>query len=90
LSAQVGAGSAAVYEGLCFDLETYVYDCLESLILQPLVKEGTAELVGSAADIAATLGGGTVDFERERFFRPNATERMGTVLEQLQREGTDA
>lgn len=84
-SAQVGVGSTAVYEGLAFDLETFVYDCPGAHVLQPLVEEGTAELVGSAADIAATLGGGTVDFERERFFRPNATGRMGTVLERLQR-----
>jgi len=86
-NAQVGVGSTAVYEGLAFDLETLVYDCPWSRVLQPFVEEGTAELAGSAEDIAATLGGGTVDFEREQFFRPDATERMGTVLERLQRDG---
>jgi hypothetical protein len=87
-SAQVGVYSTAVYEGLAFDLETFVYDCSGSRVLQPLVEKGTAELVESAEDLAAALGGGGVTFDRERFFASGATGRMGEVLERLQREGS--
>jgi hypothetical protein len=76
-----------VHEEFCFDLETYVYDCPESYKLEPLVEDGIAEIITSADELAATLGGGTVGFERERIFWLDATDRIETVLERLQRQG---
>jgi hypothetical protein len=82
-SAQVGVGSTAVYEGLCFDLETYVYDCLGTHVLQPLVEDGSAEIVSSTDTLVERLGTGDARFERERYFAPNAIERTAEVLGSL-------
>jgi hypothetical protein len=82
-SVQVGAGSTAVYEGLCFDLETYVYDCPGTHVLQPLVEDGSAEIVSSTDTLVERLGTGGARFERERYFAPNAVERTAEVLDSL-------
>jgi len=82
-SAQIGVGSTAVYEGLLFDLETYVYDCPGSEVLQPLVAENSAEIVSSKKELARKLGAGLGKFDRNRYFAPNATERICTFLDNL-------
>ena len=82
-SAQIGVGSTAVYEGLLFDLETYVYGCPGSEILQPLVAENSAEIVSSVQELAGKLGTGSERFDRDRYFAPNATERICTFLDNL-------
>lgn len=87
-SAQIGVGSTAVYEGLAFGLETYVYDCPGSSVLQPLVDSGSADLLSSVDDLASWLGSGGSSFDREYYFEPDATERACEVLERLQREST--
>jgi len=80
---QVGAGSTAVYEGLCFDLDTYVYDCPESFKLAPLVEEGTAEKISTADELASLLGSGAVTFDREYYFEPDATANVRRTLREL-------
>lgn len=87
-SAQIGVGSTAVFEGLCFDLETFVYDCPGSSVLASLVDEDAAELVSSADELASSLGAGKVAFDREYYFEPNATENACQVLEGLASEGS--
>lgn len=82
-SVQVGVYSTAVYEGLAFDLETYVYDCSGSDVLEPLIKEGSAELISSADDLATSLGAEKNSFESGYYFAPNATETMCDVLGHL-------
>ena len=57
-SVQVGVASTAIYEGLTFDLETYIYDCQGWAVTKPLVADGAATLVASAdelADMAARI-----------------------------------
>jgi len=87
-TAQVGVYSTAVYEGLAFDVETFVYDCPGSQVLEPLVEEGSAELVASADDLAAALGSGGGRFDGKRFFALRTTERLCEVLAQLKTEGS--
>lgn len=87
-SVQIGVGSTAIYEGLCFDLETYVYDCPGSSVLEPLVDEGAAELVSSVEELASSLGTGKMTFNREYYFQSNATENACQALRWLAREGT--
>lgn len=82
-SAQIGVGSTAVYEGLAFGLETYIYDCLGSDMLQPLVDEGSAELISSADELVSSLGEGGGLFDREYYFTPNASERACEIIERL-------
>ena len=87
-TAQVGVGSTAVYEGLAFDLETFVYDCLGSRVLQPLVEEGAAKMVSSADELASRLGTGGVTFDSERYFEPNASKNACQALQRLSEEGS--
>jgi hypothetical protein len=87
LSTQVGAGLTVVYEGFCFDLETYVYECPESYKLEPLVAEGTAEIITSADELASLLGSGDVAFDREYYFEPDATKKVSETLEELSSSG---
>ena len=87
-SAQIGVGSTAVYEGLCFNLETYVYDCPGSSVLESLVNEGAAELVSSVDQLASSIGTGEGTFNREYYFEPNATENTCQALQWLVREGS--
>jgi hypothetical protein len=87
-SVQVGVYSTAVYEGLAFDLETYVYDCSGSGILNPLIKNGAAELVSSVDELTTSLGTRKNSFESDYYFAPNATESVCEVLKRLADEGT--
>jgi len=82
--AQIGVGSTAVYEGLAFDLETYVLDCSGWEILEPIVESGAAKLVTSVEDVASTIGNTTTSFDREYFFRANSKHRICQVLNALQ------
>ncbi|WP_209438251.1 hypothetical protein [Natronococcus sp. JC468] len=83
--AQVGVYSTALYEGLYFDLETYLLDCPGVSQLRPLVDEGAATVVGSAPELADRLGSpssGGVD-NVERFFRPGAIDNVADALERV-------
>jgi len=86
--AQVGAGSTAVYEGLCFDLETYVYDVDGARKLMPLEEAGAARRIDSVDALAAQLGRGADTFDRERYFVVDAHETMQKTLERLMATGT--
>ena len=89
-SVQVGVGSTAIYEGLAFDLETYVYDCPGSEILEPVVAENSAEIVSSVEEFIGKLGTASGRFDRDRYFAPDATEQVCAVLDDLcDSENTD-
>ena len=82
-SVQVGVGSTALYEGLCFDLDTYLYDCTEVKTLQALLDNGTASLVSSTDELESSLGQSTGQFDQERFFAPDATDRVCKTLQEI-------
>jgi hypothetical protein len=84
---QVGVGSTAVYEGLVFDLDTYVYDCAGASILSPLIGEGAAEMVSSVDEFMSSLENGKSSFDKARYFAPNATENICRELRTLSRQG---
>jgi len=82
-SAQVGIGSTAVYEGLCFDLETFVYEGDDAYMLRPLVEDGAAPMIKGLDELAEQLGssvGGR--FDREWFFK---SDSVTNILEELER-----
>ncbi len=86
--AQVGVYSTAIYEGLYFGLETYLFDCPGVSQLQPLVEEGAATVVDSPSELADRLA---ADASRatedvERFFEPNAIDNVASALERIRRE----
>ena len=87
-STQVGVGSTAIYEGLAFNLDTYVYDCPGSEILLPLIEDGAATLISSTDDLVGARKTKPNIFDQDRFFRSGATDRMCRTLNQLTNEGT--
>lgn len=83
-TAQVGVGSTALYEGLCFDLETFVFDTDGSYVLRPLVEDGTAATISTADEMVREMNRGRRrHFDRERFFKPDATENIPRELDTI-------
>jgi hypothetical protein len=82
-SAQIGVGSTAVYERLCFDVETFVFEADGAELLRPLLEDGVASFVGDVDELVGNLGSGAKErFDREQFFRLGAVEN---ILEELDR-----
>lgn len=82
-SVQIGVYSTAVYEGLCFDLETYLYDCSGVEDLQILIDEDVAKLVSSVEEFKTNLSSEAGKFDPEKFFASNATETLVTELQKI-------
>jgi hypothetical protein len=82
-SAQVGVRSTAVFEGLCFDIETYVYKWPGSSRMEPLVEAGAAKIISSVDELASSLGTSQVSFDRECYFESNSTEKTYRTLQQI-------
>jgi len=86
-SAQIGVGSTAVYEGLCFNLETFVFDIDGSDVLQPLIDDGVASVVSTVEDLpAGTVARTQENFDRERFFKSSAINNVTDQLKKIQNE----
>jgi len=82
-SAQIGVNSTAIFEGLCFGLETYVYDCENSHTPRPLIEQGVATEISSDNELSSVLGQDDVQFRREHFFEPDATENICEEVENI-------
>jgi hypothetical protein len=84
-SAQVGAYSTALYEGLHFDLDTYVVDVPGIECVQGLLDAGGATVVRTAEELDEHLrespGGAGIDLSQ--FFRPGAEANVVSALERL-------
>lgn len=76
-------GSIAVYEGLCFDLETFVFEADGADVLRPLVEDGAASTAESVDELAGYLESAAVRrFDREWFFE---SDSVGNILNELER-----
>jgi len=73
--AQVGVGSTAIYEGLCFDLETYEYDIEGASTLMPLVDAGAAKMIDSAGALSEKMGCGINKLNRGHLFANDAVSK---------------
>jgi len=82
-SVQIGVGSTAVYEGLCFNLETYVYDIDGSETLSPLIDDGVAKYVDNPEELVGYIGGGGLSFDCERYFAKNPTKNIEKTLRSI-------
>lgn len=84
-SVQVGVYSTALYEGLAFDLETYVVDLQGAAYMDRLVGMGGATRVGSVPELEAELErrepADTVD--TTQFFEPDAVSNTVAALERI-------
>jgi hypothetical protein len=86
-SAQIGVGSTAVYEGLCFDLETFVFDTDGAEVLRPLVEDGTASLIRDVDGLAVGIGSMIRDhFDQEWFFESDAGSNIIQELRRIKPE----
>lgn len=86
-TAQIGVGSTAVYEGLCFDLETFVFETDGAEVLQPLIDDGAASSIETTEDLIAEFDTVTGQkFDRERFFKSNSTDNIIETLKNIQRD----
>lgn len=86
-SAQIGVGSTAVYEGLCFGLETFVFEVDGSEVLRPLIEDGAASSVESVEDLREDIGSATEHrFDRERFFKSDSVDNIITALKKIRHD----
>ena len=80
---QVGVYSTAIYEGLYFGLETYLYDHPDGETLHALLDDGVATQVSSADQLGEALDSETGQFDSNRYFAPNATDRICETIATL-------
>lgn len=80
--AQVGVASTAVYEGLGFELRTFILKHAFSGRLQGLVEQGVAELVENADDIAEKLDvSKPIAYSVDFFWKRNALYNLEHALQ---------
>lgn len=79
---QVGINSTVLFEGLNFDLETYLVDLPGIEDMEWLFEEGLAMRAESAVELATYLAadGGQTAPDPERFFEPDATKNAVEAL----------
>lgn len=78
--AQIGVYSTALYEGLYFDLDTYLVDLPGVSQLRPLLEYGAATLVDSPAELLDRAGSPNSSVGSGVFFEPDAVENTLEVL----------
>jgi hypothetical protein len=86
-SAQVGVFSTAIYEGLSFDLDTYLVNLPGVEHLANLYRDGPAELVESSQELRRALARPerrAVD--PARFFEPNAIENVARAFATIEQD----
>ena len=86
--AQVGVSSTALYEGLNFGLETYVFQLLGSEYMRYLLDNGYATEVTSTNDLVSELSAAVSDsyVQSEYFFEPNPVENFQDGLDDVLRD----
>lgn len=85
---QIGVYSTAIYEGLAYELETYIYDTDGSEILKPLIKRGSAQLVSSPNELCSLIGSGNNSLDVSYYFRRNSIKRVREILDMLLENAT--
>lgn len=81
--AQIGVSSTAIYEGLMFDLETYIFNCKGTRVVTPLIEEGVATTVDSVEELLENLGRGTKSFNQNHYFKPNSSNNICDILNSI-------
>lgn len=92
-SAQVGVLSTALYEGLHFDLDTFILDEVGSAQMEAVVTNGDATMIESVDQLSERLQISRTDdvkrssVESHRYFLPNAVENVRMELESVRQRG---
>lgn len=88
-SIQVGVGSTALYEGLAFELSTYLVREPTVEWLGPVIETGGATVVESASALVDAIGNSEQQpVQREQYFKPDAVSNALSVLEHLAETAT--
>lgn len=85
-AAQVGVSSTALFEGLIFNLDTYIYDSVGYSIGQELVESESICLISSVDEFAASLEEEQNGINQNLYFETNATHKMYDELKKVARE----
>lgn len=80
---QIGVYSTAIYEGLQFGVETYLYNCEKGEIHQPLLDDWMTTLVSSADQLVSALDSDSRELDRELYFASDARNRICETLEEI-------
>lgn len=76
-SIEVGVYSTSMYEGLGFNLETYIYNIAHADTMSKLVDSGFARYVNNAEELYSMITDDTkADVDIERFWKSNALNNM--------------
>ena len=81
---QIGVSSTAVFEGLKFGLETYIFNVGGSERMKDLIENGNAKLIDDANEI--DLEDGVSDFngqDLEYYWKDNALENMKSAVKEI-------
>lgn len=82
---QVGVYSTAIYEGLNFDLKTFLIDLPGIESMTPLIKASKAKVVNDAKELYNMIKQeNTTDrVDPDYFFKPNAIENIRSALDEI-------
>jgi hypothetical protein len=81
---QIGVYSTVIYEGIYFDLETFIYDCHNSEYMKPLLNTGHAKLVSSPEELVSTMNGTCNNsYRKEHFFESESTNKICKEIESI-------
>lgn len=80
---QIGVGSTAIYEGLAFDLDTFIYEAPGRESLQPLIDDAVANAISTVDELIPALQTDYNSFEIERFFRSDPISNFKRELDRI-------
>jgi hypothetical protein len=87
VDALVGVYSTAVYEGLYFDLDTFVVNMDGKCYIQDLIDEGVVTSVSSPSDLISNLKGDRpTEYDSSRFFKTGAVQETERVLARIMKQ----
>ncbi|SFG17554.1 hypothetical protein SAMN04488063_1663 [Halopelagius inordinatus] len=82
---QVGVYSTAVYEGMIFELQTYLVDLPGVEYMEGLLTEDHVKLVGEPSEVVVN-GDGSREFDVDRYFTPNPINNFNEALDAILRK----
>lgn len=93
-SAQIGVSSTALFEGLWFDLQTFVLEYTTSEYTEALVTAGYATRVNSPDEVATDIGNQSSEARRDNschdIFERNAIEKTLDGIETVKRRASQS
>jgi hypothetical protein len=80
---QIGVGSTALYEGLFFDLETFIYNLPGKEAVRPLIDDGVVEVIDAVDDLEVSGSSNFSTCDKERFFKPNPISNFEDEIREI-------